>query len=287
MHSVLEIIKKTTDFFAAKGVESARHDAEVIIGHALGLKRMQLYVQFERFLTEPELERIRPLIKRRAQREPLSYIIGNTEFATVQLKTDRRALIPRPETEELVEHVLAECRLEADDLRLLDLGTGTGCIALALASALPEASLTAVDASDEALALARENAALNKLDARVRLLRSDWYAALGAEEPFDVIVSNPPYLTAEETAETQPEVQEHEPHSALSAADAGMADLRRIITGAPRFLKPGGLLALETGIDQHGALLTLLQQSGFPEPRSLRDLSGRDRFLLARLKQEG
>lgn len=287
MHSVLEIIKKTTDFFAAKGVESARHDAEVIIGHALGLKRMQLYVQFERFLTEPELERIRPLIKRRAQREPLSYIVGNTEFATVQLKTDRRALIPRPETEELVEHVLAECRLEADDLRLLDLGTGTGCIALALASALPEASLTAVDASEEALALARENAALNKLDARVRLLHSDWYAALGAEEPFDVIVSNPPYLTAEETAETQPEVREHEPHSALSAADAGMADLRRIITGAPRFLKPGGLLALETGIDQHGALLTLLQQSGFPEPRSLRDLSGRDRFLLARLKQEG
>jgi release factor glutamine methyltransferase len=284
MHSVLEIIKKTTDFFAAKGVENPRHDAEVIIGHALGLKRMALYVQFERFLTEPELEKIRPLIKRRAQREPLSYVVGNTEFASVQLKTDRRALIPRPETEELVEHVLAECQLEADDLRLLDLGTGTGCIALSLAASLPEASVTAVDSSEEALALAKENAALNKLEARVRLLRSDWYAALGAEEPFDVIVSNPPYLTEQETAETQPEVREHEPFRALAAADSGMADLRRIITGAPRFLKPGGLLALETGIAQHGELLTLLQQAGFPEPRSLRDLSGRDRFLLARLK---
>jgi len=284
MHSVLEIIKKTTDFFTAKGVENPRHDAEVIIGHALGLKRMALYVQFERFLTEPELERIRPLVKRRAQREPLSYVVGGTEFVSVKLKTDRRALIPRPETEELVEHVLAECRLEADDLRVLDLGTGTGCIALALAEALPGAAVTAVDASEEALALATENAALNKLETRIRLLRSDWYAALGAEEPFDVIVSNPPYLTEQETAEAQPEVREHEPFRALTATDSGLADLRRIIAGAPRFLKPGGLLALETGIAQHATLLALLQQSGFPEPRSLRDLSGRDRFLLARLQ---
>lgn len=283
MHSVLEIIRKTTDFLASKGVDNARFNSEVIIGHALGLKRMQLYMQFERFLTEPELERVRPLVRRRSLREPLAYVVGDTDFYGLRIKCDRRALIPRPETEELVEHVLSQLPDKAAPLCILDLGTGTGCIALALATALPNATVHAVDASADALALAAENATALGLAARVHFHKSDWYAQLDAGLRFEVIVSNPPYLTEQESAEAMPEVRQHEPRSALVAPEAGMADLRRIISGAGSFLQPGGLLAMETGIAQHEALLAVLQSAGFADARSLKDLSKRDRFLSGHL----
>lgn len=280
MISVLEVVQKTTDFLAGKGVESARLNAELLIGHALGLKRMQLYLQFERVLIEPELEKIRPLVKRRSQREPLQYIIGETEWSGVKLKVDRRALIPRPETELLVELVTE--RLAAPPARILDLGTGTGAIALALAVKYPQAAVTAADASGDALALAAENAhALGCAD-RVAFIKSDWYSGLPADEPYDLIVSNPPYLTREETDAAEPEVRVHEPHSALVAADEGMADLRVIIAGARERLAPGGLLALETGIAQHAELTRCLEAAGFVSIESRKDLTERDRFMLAR-----
>ena len=281
MLSVLEIIQKTTDFFAVKGVESPRLNAEILIGHALGLKRMQLYLQFERVLTETELDQIRPLVRRRGQREPLAYIVGETDFHGLRLKTDRRALVPRPETEGLVELVVQTC--VPPPARILDLGTGGGCIALALGRAFPEAQVTAVDASEEALALARENATATGLAARVQFVRSDWYAALPAESRFDAIVANPPYLTATEAAEAHPEVRVFEPAVALTAAEEGLAALQTIVAGARAHLAPGGLLALETGIAHHARLLALLEAAGFRERSSHRDLTGRDRYLLARL----
>jgi release factor glutamine methyltransferase len=280
MITVLEVVQKTTDFLAGKGVESARLNAELLIGHALGLKRMQLYLQFERVLVEAELEKIRPLVKRRSQREPLQYIIGETEWSGVRLKVDRRALIPRPETELLVEGVTE--RLAEPPARILDLGTGTGAIALALAKRYETAAVTAVDASDDALALAGENARLLGLNDRVRLVKSSWYDALAADESYDLIVSNPPYLTTDETAAAEPEVRVHEPVSALTAADEGLADLRVIIAGALRFLKPGGLLALETGIAQHAVLVKLLTDAGYTAVESRKDLTDRDRFVFAR-----
>ncbi|HNW41692.1 MAG TPA: peptide chain release factor N(5)-glutamine methyltransferase [Opitutaceae bacterium] len=280
MHTVLDILQKTTDFFSGKGVESARLNAELIVGHALGLKRMQLYLQFERLLTEPELERIRPLVRRRGQREPLAYVLGTAEFCGLTLKADRRALVPRPETERLVE--LLQERCVPAPARVLDLGTGTGCIALALASAWPGAEVVAVDASEEALALARENGESTGLAARVRWLKSDWFSGLPVDARFDLIVSNPPYLTAEETAAAEPEVRTYEPASALTAAEAGMADLRKIIAGAPRFLAPGGWLAMETGIAQHAALLADLARAGLHDGESVKDLADRDRFVVAR-----
>ena len=279
MPTVLEIIKKTTDFFAAKGIESARLNAELLIGHALGLKRMQLYLQFERALSEAELEKIRPLVRRRGQREPLQYILGEIEFHGLKLKVDRRALIPRPETELLDELAVAGCAMPP--AQALDLGTGSGAIALALAKIFPEAVVTAVDVSDDALALARENAAATGLAERVTLVRSNWFGQLAAAARFELIVANPPYLSAEETAQASPEVREHEPVAALTAAEDGLADLRAIIAGAPRHLAPGGLLALETGIAQHADLLPLARAAGFTRVESRPDLTGRDRFVLA------
>ena len=292
MLSLLDVLTKTTDFFASKGVESARLNAEQVVGHALGLKRMQLYLQFERLLTEAELEKIRPIVKRRAQREPLQHILGSVEWGGLVLKCDRRALVPRPETEELLELVLARAPASAAEGRVLDLGTGTGALALALAKAWPAARVVAVDASEDALALARENAvALGLMPAapspaaggeRVELARSEWFSALPADARFDVIVSNPPYLTDQEVAEAEPEVRLFDPRAALVAAREGRADLEKIIAGAASRLAPGGLLALETGIAQHAELLAAISAAGLRDGESRGDLRGRDRFLLAR-----
>ncbi len=279
MLTVLEVIKKTTEFFAAKGIESPRLNAEQLVGHALRLQRMQLYLQFERSLTDAELEVIRPLVRRRGAREPMQYIIGETDFFELKLKVDRRALIPRPETELLLELVTARQIIPPDTI--LDLGTGSGAIALGLARHFPTSAVTAVDLSEEALALARENATAAGLAERVTLVRSNWFADVSPALRFDLIVANPPYLSAEETAEAAPEVKAHEPAAALTAAEGGLADLRAILAGAPRFLTAGGWLALETGITQHAELARLAAAAGFKRTESLPDLTGRDRFLFA------
>ena len=279
MLTVLEIIKRTTGFFDKRGVESARLNAELLIGHALGLKRMQLYLQFERPLSEGELEKIRPLVKRRGNREPLQYIVGEVEFAGVKLKVDQRALVPRPETEHLVE--LVAQRLTVAPARILDLGTGSGAIALAFARIYPAAAIIATDRSEEALALARENAEANNLGGRVRCTRSDWFSGLAPDERFQLIVTNPPYLSDEEMREAQPEVKDFEPRMALSAGPDGGAALTRIIREAPGFLAANGLLACETGVAQHAQLQELAAKTGYVRTESLRDLAGRDRYLLA------
>ncbi|HWA84630.1 MAG TPA: peptide chain release factor N(5)-glutamine methyltransferase [Opitutus sp.] len=281
MLTVLEIIKRTTDFLAGKGVENPRLNAEHIVGHALALRRMQLYLQFERPLTEGELERIRPLVRRRGQREPLQYVLGETDFCGLKLKTDRRALIPRPETELLVE-MLAARLATSPPASILDLGTGTGALALALAKQFPTARVTGLDTSAVALELARENAAGTGLSERVIWLESDWFASVPVDRAFDLIVANPPYLGAGEVAAAQPEVRDHEPQAALvGGGPEGLADLQAIIAGAPRHLTAGGTLAVETGIAQHAQLLEAARQAGFARVGSHRDLTGRDRFIVA------
>lgn len=279
MLTVLEIIKRTTEFLDKRDVESARLNAELLIGHALGLKRMQLYLQFERPLTESELEKIRPLVKRRGSREPLQYITGETEFAGLKLKVDARALIPRPETERLIE--LLQERLTAPPTSILDLGTGSGAIALALAKIYPESAVTAIDKSETALALARENAEATGLAGRVTFFVSDWFSALPKDRRFQLIVANPPYLSDEETGAAQPEVREFEPAMALSAGGNSAAALEQIIAGARDYMEPGGLLACETGITQHPQLLSLLAGAGYLRTESRQDLTGRDRYVLA------
>lgn len=280
MLTVVEVIKRTSEYLASRGVESPRLNAEYLLGHVLGRSRMELYLEFERPLIEAELALIRPLVRRRGSREPLQYILGETEFAGVQLGVDRRALIPRPETELLVEYVSTWIAASTSVKRVLDLGTGTGAIALALASAHPEIAVVGVDRSLDALALAAENVARNGLEDRVTLLASDWYQSVPSAR-YDVVVANPPYLSAVERLNAAPEVRDFEPESALAATNEGLGDLESIIRGAPHYLAAGGLLALETGVGQSARLTPNLCAAGFSRIDAKEDLTGRERFILA------
>lgn len=277
MLTLREIKQRTEAFFEQKGVPNAKLDTDLLIAHSLGIPRLEIYLDLERPLTEAQLDVLRPLVKRRALREPLQYILGTVEFAGIELKVDARALIPRPETEELFE-LLVE-RLDAAPQRILDLGTGTGALALSLAKQYAEARVTAVDLSAEALALAGENIDVLGLGERVRLLEGSWFEPLGEGQYFDLIVSNPPYLTEEEMTTAEPEVVGHEPHSALVSGTSGLDDLREIFAQAKAHLTAGGLLAVETGIAQHAELLKIAQQEGFGQAESVEDLSGRPRFV--------
>ena len=278
--TIREIKERTEAFFESKGVPNARLNTDTLIAHSLGIKRLELYLDLDRPLTAAQLAELRPLVKRRAEREPLQYIVGTVDFCDMELKVDRRALIPRFETEELVE--LACEALSASPKMILDLGTGSGALALALANKYPEASVDAVDVSAAALSLAQENAAALGLDARVTFHEGSWWRPLGlGEQRYDLIVSNPPYLTDEEMTTAEPEVVDHEPHSALVSGADGLDDLRLIFKDAASHMKPGGLLALETGIAQAEALDALAAAAGL-QGECMEDLSGRPRFYFAR-----
>lgn len=282
MLTLLEVVQRTTEFFAKNGIESPRLNAELIAAHALGLNRMQVYLQFERPLDAGQLETIRAFVRRRGKREPLAYVLGTAAFGDLTLAVDRRVLVPRPETEQLVERITESLPTAPESW--LDLGTGSGAIALSLAMRYVESNGIAVDASDEALSLARENASRAGVDGRVQWLQSDWFSAIDENQMFELIVSNPPYLTEAEWLAAEPEVREHEPRAALVADDGGCADLLRIIAEAPKRLRPGGWLFLETGIEQHTRLLEEANAAGLVEAQSLQDWSGRNRFISARKK---
>ncbi|MBC2604596.1 peptide chain release factor N(5)-glutamine methyltransferase [Pelagicoccus albus] len=281
MLTVLEVVQRSSAFLEGKGVESPRLNAEWLIAAALGMDRMKLYMQFDRPLKEAELAEMRSMVARRAKREPLQYVIGTAPFHELDLKVDSRALIPRPETEQLVE--LAIDSLGENDVpyRIVDLGTGSGAIALALAFALPRAELFAVDASRDALELAQENALRCGLQNRVTYVLSDWFSDFDPEGPFDLIISNPPYLTDEEMKTAEPEVRDFEPLSALRADREGLSDLEQIVRGAFERLKPGGILWLETGIGHRSALLDLCSEVGYSDCLGCDDWSGRPRFIKA------
>lgn len=281
MLSIREIKDRTEGFFKEKGVPNPKLDTDILIAHSLGIRRLDLYLDLERPLTETQLSELRPLVRRRAAREPLQYIVGTTDFYGITLKVDARALIPRHETEELVDFIMKKCATTPK--RILDLGTGCGTLALALATQFPEAEVTAVDQSEAALALASENATALELDGRVQMMHGNWWTPIPKNARYDLIVSNPPYLTEDEMTTAAPEVIEHEPHSALVAGSDGLDDLRILLEGAPKFLEPNGLLAMETGIGQSQQLTDLAAQAGL-EGESVDDLSGRPRFFFAKVQ---
>ena len=275
--TVLEVLQSTTAYFKKRNIESARLNAEHLLAHSLGLKRIELYLAFERDLAEAELAPLRDLVRRRGQGEPLQHLLGTVEFCGKIFACDKRALIPRPETEELVE--LLQSVFTAPPSAILDVGTGSGVIALSLAAAFPAAEVHAVDISEEALALARENAERLGLVERVQLMRGNLLDSL--THSYDLIVANLPYVPSSERAAVSREVR-NDPDVAVFAEANGEEVIRKLITSAPRNLKPGGMLALEIGIGQAEGLTAFLRELNYHEISARQDYAGVTRFLLSR-----
>ncbi|HYZ18183.1 MAG TPA: peptide chain release factor N(5)-glutamine methyltransferase [Gaiellaceae bacterium] len=254
------------------GCPSPRVDAEWLVGHALGMTRTELYADGSRELASPDEERLGQLVARRAGREPLAYVLGEWGFRSLTLKVDRRVLIPRPETEVLVERCL-ELLAGAREPRVLDVGVGSGAIALAIADEHPTASVVATDNSPGALELAAENRARAGLEGRVELVEGDLFAGLAG--PFDLVVSNPPYVEPHELPSLEPEVRDFEPRAALVAPGVTEALAR----GAPDVLRPGGVLCLETADKAAAGVAHLLSTLGYRDVTTTADVAGRDRVV--------
>jgi release factor glutamine methyltransferase len=275
--SVLEVLQATTAYFKKHNIDSPRLNAEHLLAHVLGRERIELYLEFERVLTESELAPLRNLVKRRSEGEPLQHLLGTVEFCGLTFLCDKRAMVPRPETEELVE--LVESKIENRELRIVDVGTGSGVIALTLAVKFPEAELVAADISDGALALAKENAARLDLPDRVRFVKSDLLE--NVEGTFDLIVANLPYISKQDRHTLSREVL-HDPAVALFASARGDELVRGLIAQAPTRLRSGGMLALEIGIGQSDTLFSALAEKNYRDIYSKNDYSGVTRFLFAR-----
>jgi release factor glutamine methyltransferase len=270
-----EVLRRATDRLAASGSPTARLDAELLLGKALGMERIELYMHLDRPLGGTERAVARELVGRRARREPLQYVLGEWQFRRLTLAVDRRALIPRPETEIVVERCLA-LLVGTPAPAVLDVGTGSGAIALSIAHEHPGARVTGIDVSDDALSLAAENMA--RVGVEVALRRHDLFDGL-PEGPWDLVVSNPPYVPPEEMPELDREVAEWEPANALVAAGHTEA----VVRGAASALRPGGALVLETHWLGAAAAASLLEAAGFRDVRVTNDLAGRERVVEARV----
>lgn len=283
--NVLETIQRSADFLTQKGVESARLQAELLLAHVLKLPRLKLYLAFQRELTEPEVTAMRDCIRRRATREPLQHIVGTTWFCGFEMECTKDALVPRPETELLAERAWDFAKLRGGEAVVLDAGTGTGCIAIAVAANAPGARVVAVDVSPEALALARRNSERNGTGERIELRNCDVFGSAGAafdEAGLDLVVSNPPYIPGAEIDELEPEVREHDPRLALDGGVDGLDCYRALAQRAARWLKPGGKLMAEFGDGQAEALKLLFENENWIVEEIAPDYSGRPRILIAR-----
>jgi len=275
--TVLQVLQATTDYFKKHKIENPRLNAEHLLAHTLGRKRIELYLEFERELTETELAPLRDLVKRRGESEPLQHLLGTVEFCGHVFLSDKRAMVPRQETEELVE--LLKSEIQNPKSEILDVGTGSGVIALSLAAEFSEAKILAVDVSDDALILAQENAAKLNLSGRVRFLKGSLLE--NVEGAFDLIVANLPYISTQARHTLSREVL-HDPEIALFAGARGDELVRELIAQAPSRLRPGGMLALEIGLGQSEALLSALAEKNYRDICSKNDYSGATRFLFAR-----
>jgi release factor glutamine methyltransferase len=277
--TVLEILQSTTGYFQKRNIESPRLNAEHLLAHVLGRKRIDLYLEFERRLPESELTPLRELVKRRGSGEPLQHLLGTVEFCGRIFRCDKRALVPRPETEQLVELLVSRFKSEIEDSRMVDIGTGSGVIALTLAAEFPKAQIVGTDISKDALMLARENAERLGLADRVRFLQSNLLE--GVLPAVDLIVANLPYVSTEDRQNLSREVL-HDPEVALFAGARGDELVRQLIAQAPSWLRPGGMLAMEIGIGQSETLAAALAEKNYRDIWTEKDYSGVIRFLLAR-----
>ena len=291
---VLKIIQWTTEYLKGKGIENPRLDSEVLLSHLLKLDRVGLYLNYDRLLSKEELSSFREMVKRRGGREPLQYITGHQEFWSLDFKVTPDVLIPRPETEILVEEAIkvvsgqGSGASESRSPIILDLCTGSGCIAVSLAKEFENAVVYAVDISDAALKVARENSERHGVKDRVTFLSGDLYKAFENRPPitdhrpllFDLVVSNPPYVKSEDIPNIQPEVRDYEPRMAVDGGPEGLDFYKRIVSGAPAHLLSGGWLMVEVGEGQAATVSEMMKNTGsFESISTAKDLAGIDRVV--------
>jgi len=280
--TVLDLVKTTAEYFAGRQLQSPRLAAEWLLAHVLACKRVDLYLRTEQVVDDRVLETYRGMVRSYAAGVPLQYVVGDTEFMGCTLRCDPRALIPRPETEILVDAVAKRLRATVGPVRVLELGTGSGAIAVALAKLLPQSAVWSTEVSPDAATLARENARRNGVEQRVHIAAMDRFAALAPEleGAMACIVSNPPYITTAEMETLPSVVREHEPALALHGGADGLDFYRHLCDGALHFLAPGGTLAVEIGAAQGDAVRALFDAAGLHDVTLLRDYAGLDRIVL-------
>ncbi len=289
--TILDLLRWITADFRDRRIESPRAGAEILLAHALGLRRIDLYIRYDQPLTPDERDRLRALIRRRRRREPVAYIVGKRDFWTLTLSVNPDVLIPRPDTESLVEAALDELPTDGATWRVLDLGTGSGAVILALAAERPGNRFFASDASPAALRVASDNARrLGPADA-VAFFAGDWLEPVAPPPDgpgFHLIVSNPPYLTTSDIDGLAAEIRDHEPLAALDGGPDGLAAIGPIIRTAPDHLLPGGFLMLEIGADQADRVRRCFERDGRYEAVTIRtDLAGHHRVAVARRRDPG
>ena len=279
--TVRRILEWTTAHLGKHGSDSARLDAEILLAHARKCQRIELYTRYNDILTVETRAAMRDLVRRRAAAEPVAYLVGHREFFSLDFKVTSDTLIPRPDTESLVIELL-EIIKPLSSPTVLDLCTGSGCIAIATAVNAPHARLMAADISQPALVVATYNRDKHQLQERIQIFHGDLFASLPTGTKFDVIVSNPPYVRADEMATLADDIKHHEPHSALVAGDDGLQIIRRIVEEAPKFLVPKGHLLLEFSPEQTAAVASLLKANeAYDSIKVIKDLSGRERAIQA------
>ena len=256
--TVKRVLDWTISHLQQHGSDTPRLDAEVLLAHARGCKRVQLYTQYDVELSAGHRSTMRNLVKRRANHEPVAYLVGYREFFSLDFRVTPDVLIPRPETESLVVELIEAAR-DLPGVRILDIGTGSGCIAVAAAVNLPNAKVTAVDLSEPALGVARENAKRHDVADRITFLHGDLFSPIDVESRFDFIISNPPYVTESEYDTLVPDIREHEPRSALVSGADGLDAIRRLIAEAPDHLTPGGRLLIELDPQQAEPVCELIR----------------------------
>ena len=285
-YTVLEIINLTTNYLNEKQIENARLNAELLIGHVLNLKRVQLYLNFEKPLRTDELDLIRQYLKRRGDHEPLQYILGEAEFYSLRFKLNKYTLIPRPETELLVELVVRQCKeyfKNKSSIKILDIGTGSGNIAIALAKELESSLITAIDVQTEALKIANENAEYHEVTNRIDFVEQNiLFSDLNMSNIYDVIVSNPPYISTKEFEELPEDVKLFEPAIALNGGDDGLIFYKRFTDFAKTLIQDNGFVALEIGARQADDVLNLFKnEAHFSSVEIMKDLNQLPRILFA------
>jgi len=281
---LLEVINRSAEFLARKGVDSPRLQVELLLAHLLQLPRLKLYLNFERELTTAQLDELRQWVTRRSEREPLQHIIGTTSFCGLEFAVNSSVLIPRPETESLAEQAwqyLLGPASGGSPRRAIDVGTGSGCLAVTLAVKCPEMLFDAVDQSSAALEVARQNAVRHGVLERIDFYKSDLFAGAPKNRSFELAVSNPPYIPGKEIDALQPEVRKYDPRLALDGGEDGLEIYRRLAAETPEFLAPNGVFMGEFGDDQERQVAALFEQRNWRVEQLLPDLSGKPRIIVA------